>query len=153
MRFVLFLMPSISLFILQFSHSIIVLTAMVVFLLRQSLSSEVTFYYRTCICVNLFSIYNSYYMSGFSQPQFFFYLQVLSEEISAKERIVEETEREIDAARGAYQPVATHASVLYFCVSDLAAVEPMYQFSLNWFIALYLQVCPPFAYISSLCIL
>lgn len=66
---------------------------------------------------------------------------MLSEEISAKERIVEETEIEIDAARGAYQPVATHASVLFFCVSDLAVVESMYQFSLEWFIALYLQVC------------
>ncbi|XP_050716714.1 dynein axonemal heavy chain 3-like isoform X3 [Eriocheir sinensis] len=65
--------------------------------------------------------------------------KVLSQEITAKERIVEETELEIDAARGAYQPVATHASVLFFCVSDLAAVEPMYQFSLGWFIALYLQ--------------
>lgn len=72
--------------------------------------------------------------------------QILSEEITAKERIVEETEREIDAARGAYQPVATHASVLFFCVSDLSSVEPMYQFSLGWFIALYLQVCS-----SSLC--
>ena len=66
---------------------------------------------------------------------------MLSEEISAKERIVEETELEIDAARGAYQPVAIHASVLFFCVSDLAAIEPMYQFSLTWFITLYLQVC------------
>ncbi|XP_063858635.1 dynein axonemal heavy chain 3-like isoform X1 [Scylla paramamosain] len=65
--------------------------------------------------------------------------RVLSEEISAKERIVEETELEIDAARGAYQPVAIHASVLFFCVSDLAAIDTMYQFSLTWFITLYLQ--------------
>ncbi|KAK3881286.1 hypothetical protein Pcinc_014272 [Petrolisthes cinctipes] len=65
--------------------------------------------------------------------------RVLSEEISAKEAVVQQTEGEIDAARGAYRPVAVHASVLFFCVSDLAAIEAMYQFSLTWFITLYLQ--------------
>lgn len=53
---------------------------------------------------------------------------------------MQQTEGEIDAARGAYRPVAIHASVLFFCVSDLAAIEAMYQFSLTWFITLYLQV-------------
>lgn len=53
---------------------------------------------------------------------------------------MQQTEGEIDAARGAYRPVAVHASVLFFCVSDLAAIEAMYQFSLTWFITLYLQV-------------
>lgn len=66
--------------------------------------------------------------------------KVLSEEISAKEEIVQQTELEIDSARSAYQPVATHASVLFFCVSDMAAIEPMYQYSLGWFVNLYLQV-------------
>ncbi|XP_063587791.1 dynein axonemal heavy chain 3-like [Penaeus indicus] len=65
--------------------------------------------------------------------------RVLSEEISAKEEIVQQTELEIDGARSAYQPVATHASVLFFCVSDMAAIEPMYQYSLGWFVNLYLQ--------------
>ncbi|XP_069937012.1 dynein axonemal heavy chain 3-like, partial [Cherax quadricarinatus] len=65
--------------------------------------------------------------------------RVLSEEISAKEEVVQQTEQEIDAARGAYTPVAVHASVLFFCVSDMAAIEPMYQYSLGWFINLYLQ--------------
>ncbi|XP_042213444.1 dynein axonemal heavy chain 3-like [Homarus americanus] len=65
--------------------------------------------------------------------------RVLSQEISAKEEVVQQTEQEIDAARGAYKPVAIHASVLFFCVSDMAAIEPMYQYSLGWFINLYLQ--------------
>lgn len=90
---------------------------------------------------SLYILHYIFIFQTFKSHYFIFNFQVLSEEISAKERIVEETELEIDAARGAYQPVATHASVLFFCVSDLAAVEPMYQFSLGWFIALYLQVC------------
>lgn len=35
--------------------------------------------------------------------------------------------------------MATHASILFFCISDLANIEPMYQYSLTWFINLYLQ--------------
>ncbi|XP_066944541.1 dynein axonemal heavy chain 3-like [Macrobrachium rosenbergii] len=65
--------------------------------------------------------------------------RVLSQEISAKEEVVQQTEMEIDEARSAYQPVAIHASVLFFCVSDMAAIEPMYQYSLAWFITLYHQ--------------
>lgn len=29
--------------------------------------------------------------------------------------------------------------MLFFCISDLASIEPMYQYSLTWFINLYLQ--------------
>ncbi|CAL4136329.1 unnamed protein product, partial [Meganyctiphanes norvegica] len=65
--------------------------------------------------------------------------RVLSEEISAKEKVVQETEQEIDSARSAYKPVSMHASVLFFCVTDMAVIEPMYQYSLTWFIGLYQQ--------------
>ena len=50
------------------------------------------------------------------------------------------TEKEIDYTRNGYQPVATHSSVLFFCISDLANIEPMYQYSLAWFINLYVMV-------------
>jgi len=30
--------------------------------------------------------------------------------------------------------------MLFFCITDLANIEPMYQYSLTWFINLYLQV-------------
>ena len=50
------------------------------------------------------------------------------------------TEKEIDDARNGYHPVAVHSSILFFCISDLANIEPMYQYSLTWFINLYLQV-------------
>ncbi len=36
--------------------------------------------------------------------------------------------------------VAKHSSILFFTISDLANIEPMYQYSLTWFITLFLQV-------------
>ena len=66
--------------------------------------------------------------------------KVLSEEILAKQEIATTTEREIDSTRNGYKPVAMHSSMLFFCISDLANIEPMYQYSLTWFINLYLQV-------------
>lgn len=65
--------------------------------------------------------------------------KVLSEEISEKQKIASETELEIDKTRMGYRPVAEHSSILFFCISELANIEPMYQYSLTWFISLYLQ--------------
>jgi dynein heavy chain len=50
------------------------------------------------------------------------------------------TEAEIDVTREVYRPVSVHASVLFFCISDLGMVDPMYQYSLAWFINLYEHV-------------
>ena len=66
--------------------------------------------------------------------------KTLSEEISAKQEIASQTEKEIDETRNGYKPVAVHSSILFFCISDLANIEPMYQYSLTWFFNLYLQV-------------
>ena len=49
------------------------------------------------------------------------------------------TEIEIDETRNGYKPVAFHSSILFFCISDLANIEPMYQYSLTWFINLFIQ--------------
>lgn len=65
--------------------------------------------------------------------------KVLSEEISEKQKIASETEQEIDRTRMEYRPVAEHSSILFFCISELANIEPMYQYSLTWFIGLYLH--------------
>ena len=65
--------------------------------------------------------------------------KTLSEEISAKQEIAAATELEIDETRNGYKPVAVHSSILFFCITDLANIEPMYQYSLTWFINLYLQ--------------
>lgn len=36
-----------------------------------------------------------------------------------------------------YKPVAQVVSVLFFVMSELAAIEPMYQYSLAWFVSLF----------------
>ncbi|CAH1180400.1 unnamed protein product [Phaedon cochleariae] len=65
--------------------------------------------------------------------------RVLSEEIQEKQKVAVVTEVEIDNARNGYVPVSKHSSLLFFCISDLANVDPMYQYSLTWFINLYNQ--------------
>lgn len=63
----------------------------------------------------------------------------LSEDISEKQKIANETEQEIDRTRMGYRSVAEHSSILFFCISELANIESMYQYSLTWFISLYLH--------------
>jgi dynein heavy chain len=38
-----------------------------------------------------------------------------------------------------YIPVAVRTQILFFCVSDLANVDPMYQYSLEWFLNIFLS--------------
>lgn len=65
--------------------------------------------------------------------------KVLSEEIQEKQKIATLTELEIDDARNLYIPVSKHSAILFFCITDLANIDPMYQYSLIWFINLYIQ--------------
>lgn len=65
--------------------------------------------------------------------------KVLSEEISEKQKIASVTEKKIDDTRMGYHPVAEHSSILFFSISELANIEPMYQYSLNWLINHYLH--------------
>ncbi|XP_006876041.1 PREDICTED: dynein heavy chain 3, axonemal [Chrysochloris asiatica] len=65
--------------------------------------------------------------------------KILSEEISEKQDIASVTETQIDETRMGYKPVAVHSATIFFCISDLANIEPMYQYSLTWFINLYVQ--------------
>ncbi|XP_040850525.1 dynein heavy chain 1, axonemal [Ochotona curzoniae] len=60
-------------------------------------------------------------------------------EIQAKVRIAEQTEKNIDLTRMEYIPVAVRTQILFFCVSDLANVDPMYQYSLEWFLNIFLS--------------
>ncbi|XP_052236951.1 dynein axonemal heavy chain 7-like isoform X2 [Dreissena polymorpha] len=63
--------------------------------------------------------------------------KVLANEISEKQAIAEETEIKIDTARLGYKPIAIHSTILFFSIADLANIEPMYQYSLTWFINLF----------------
>ena len=64
--------------------------------------------------------------------------KVLSDEISKKQKIAEETERKIEQSRQGYRPIAQHGSVLFFSITDLPNIDPMYQYSLVWFVNLFL---------------
>nr|XP_023655546.1 dynein heavy chain 1, axonemal [Paramormyrops kingsleyae] len=64
--------------------------------------------------------------------------KVKAEEIKGKVMVAEETERDIDAMRLQYVPVAERAQILFFCVSDLSSVDPMYQYSLEWFLGIFM---------------
>lgn len=65
--------------------------------------------------------------------------KILSDEISEKQKISDETEAKIDEARAGYKPVAHFSSILYFAVTDLANIDPMYQYSLRWFVDLFVR--------------
>ena len=65
--------------------------------------------------------------------------KALSDEVSEKQKVADATEAQIDVARAGYAPVAHHASLLYFCVSDLGNIDPMYQYSLPWFVGLFVR--------------
>ncbi|XP_037908989.1 dynein heavy chain 3, axonemal [Hermetia illucens] len=65
--------------------------------------------------------------------------KVLSAEIQEKQVIAVATEIEIDSARQQYVPVAKHSAVLFFCITELANIDPMYQYSLTWFLNLFVQ--------------
>lgn len=51
----------------------------------------------------------------------------------------EVTEQEIDETRERYRPVAYRGAIMYFSVRDFNVVDPMYQYSLQWFTNLFVQ--------------
>lgn len=58
--------------------------------------------------------------------------------LQAKVVVAEQTEKDINITRMQYVPVAVRSQILYFCVSDLSNVDPMYQYSLEWFLNIFL---------------
>eukprot|EP00741_Cyanophora_paradoxa_P016907 tig00020943_g16328.t1 len=58
-------------------------------------------------------------------------------QIATRVAAAETTEKKIDETREVYRPVAARAASLFFCISDLATADPMYQYSLAWFIAFF----------------
>lgn len=63
--------------------------------------------------------------------------KILSDDIQVKQIEAKKTEIEIDIFRQSYRPVAAHCSTLYYCITELPNIDPMYQFSLAWYINLY----------------
>ncbi|XP_076664543.1 dynein axonemal heavy chain 7 [Andrena cerasifolii] len=61
----------------------------------------------------------------------------LSDDIQVKQAVAEQTEKLIDTARLQYTSIAVYSTVLFFTIAILANVDPMYQYSLPWFVNLF----------------
>lgn len=61
----------------------------------------------------------------------------MSTAIHQRMQEAEVTAKKIDETRELYRSVARRGSVLYFVIADLALVDPMYQYSLEFFIRLF----------------
>jgi dynein heavy chain len=48
-----------------------------------------------------------------------------------------ETSEKINISREAYRPIAQRGSILYFVIASLSLIDPMYQYSLEFFISLF----------------
>ncbi|KAF5830265.1 dynein heavy chain, N-terminal region 2-domain-containing protein [Dunaliella salina] len=72
-------------------------------------------------------------------------IQILSEaktvsnDITEKEVVASQTQQEIDSARVVYKPCGMFNAVLFFCIRDMVGIDPMYQYSLAWFIQLFIR--------------
>jgi hypothetical protein len=81
----------------------------------------------------------------------------LSIEINKKQAIAEKTEARIDATRETYRPIAVHVAWLFFNISELCNIEPMYQYSLMWYVKRTLCTIEPMYqyplmwYVAKLC--
>lgn len=47
------------------------------------------------------------------------------------------TQEEISKAREDYRGVARRGSILYFSIAELSQIDPMYQWSLEYFIMIF----------------
>jgi len=65
--------------------------------------------------------------------------KVTSEQIQTALTEAGKAEREIDETRIKYVPVAFRGSTLFFAISDLSLIDPMYQYSLSWFSHLFVS--------------
>ncbi|XP_026673034.1 dynein heavy chain 7, axonemal [Ceratina calcarata] len=65
--------------------------------------------------------------------------KILSIDIIKKQAAAVKTEAQIEGFRQNYRPIAKHSSALYYTITDLPNIDPMYQYSLAWFINLYVN--------------
>ena len=64
--------------------------------------------------------------------------KITSDEIQVQVAQAEKTKAIIEKVRVTYEPIAARVSDLFFCISEMASVDPMYQYSLEWYIKLFL---------------
>ena len=66
--------------------------------------------------------------------------KITSKEIKVAMEENEQAQLEIEEARSKYQVVAERGSILYFVIADLAGIDPMYQYSLSYFLRLFTKI-------------
>lgn len=59
------------------------------------------------------------------------------DECKVRTAVAEKAMLEIDEVSRILRPVATRASILYFVIADLGRIDPMYQYSLEYFVSLF----------------
>lgn len=64
--------------------------------------------------------------------------KILSMDIKRKQVAAKKTAKQIDEFRQNYRPIAKYSATLYYSIIDLSNINPMYQYSLSWFINLYI---------------
>lgn len=65
--------------------------------------------------------------------------KIMSEEIQTKQLNACDTEVDIDGDIEKYNVVAKHAAILYYCVMQLAFINYAYQYSVDWFMGLFIE--------------
>lgn len=63
----------------------------------------------------------------------------MSEEIQTKQMASNSAEYDIETQYQEYLMVARHATILYNCIMKLQSIKYVYQFSLNWFVDLFVE--------------
>lgn len=64
--------------------------------------------------------------------------KILSIDIKQKQIAAKKTAKQIDEFRQNYRPIAKYSATLYYSIVDLSNINPMYQYSLSWFMNLYI---------------
>ena len=61
----------------------------------------------------------------------------IADEIAVKQAEIESSQKICDKTRAKFVPVAQRGAILFFCITELANVDPMYQYALQWYIDLF----------------
>jgi len=64
--------------------------------------------------------------------------KVTSNRIEERVKDQEKTSKLVQQTRETYVPVSERASAMFFVIADLNKTEPMYQYSLEWFVGIFL---------------
>jgi dynein heavy chain len=63
----------------------------------------------------------------------------IGNECKMRMEVADKAMAEIERVTATLRPVATRASILYFVIADFANIDPMYQYSLEFFVSLFRQ--------------